>query len=104
MGWILAKKWSVLKQYLDCLHPIFIFNFIMIFIEAEKRRLAVCWLWGWIHEVLLVGCKVVLYHLHTASFTSTQWGQMMLKRPLRRSRREDWCKLWGALGIFHRVQ
>lgn len=29
-----------------------------------------------------------------ASFTSTQWGQMMLKRPLRKSREEDCCKVW----------
>ena len=78
---------------------------------SSEERKKMCWYFqpqsficvetlGWIQMVLLVGCRVVLYHLQTASFTSTQWGQMML----RKSREEDWCKVWGAFGISHGVQ
>lgn len=47
----------------------------------------------------LQGCFISL--TIPASFTSTQWGQMMLKRPLRKSRGERLVQSVGAFGISH---
>lgn len=38
VGWIQARKWSLLKQHPGCLHSIFIFQFYHEFLLSQKER------------------------------------------------------------------
>lgn len=113
LGRIEAKKWSVVKQHLGCLHSSFILHFYSDFYWGRRIKKDI-WRYfssfgfplcvgpgGWIQKVPLAGCKLILYRLHTASFTSAQWGQMMLKRPLRKkigAKCECVCVCGGSSG------